>query len=174
MKFSGGSAPPGAQNGPRERIPHHRSASPANNYSTQKAESARTTGGLAYRCGLALPELNWLDVSPWREYGGIEYGGLPVGDKALRLVLLLPFTGTNRNGHVAADCPHECDKCPDTVARADNSRMSTALWILVAVLAVGIIAGGLLRIRAWLRRPAPPEIIDAARRRNEQDDRSPD
>jgi hypothetical protein len=52
--------------------------------------------------------------------------------------------------------------------------MSTALWILVAVLAVGIIAGGLLRIRAWLQRPAPPEIIEAARGRNEQDDRSPD
>ena len=59
-------------------------------------------------------------------------------------------------------------------AQADNDHMSTALWILVAVLAVGIIAGGLLRIRAWLQRPAPPEIIDAARRRNEQDDRSPD
>ena len=63
---------------------------------------------------------------------------------------------------------------PNAVAQADNSPMSTALWILVAVLAVGIIAGGLLRIRAWLRRPAPPEIVDAARRRNEQDDRSPD
>jgi hypothetical protein len=68
----------------------------------------------------------------------------------------------------------ERDKGPNAVAQADNSRMSTALWILIAVLAVGIIAGGLLRIRAWLRRPAPPEIVDAARRRNEQDDRSPD
>ena len=68
----------------------------------------------------------------------------------------------------------ECDKGPNPAAQADNSRMSTALWILVAVLAVGVIAGGLLRIRAWLRRPAPPEIVDAARRRNEQEDRFPD
>jgi hypothetical protein len=52
--------------------------------------------------------------------------------------------------------------------------MSTALWILVAVFAVGIVAGGLLRIRAWLQKPAPPEVIEAARRRNEEDDRSPD
>jgi len=69
---------------------------------------------------------------------------------------------------------HERDKDPDTLAQADNSSMSTALWILIAVLAVGIIAGGLLRIRAWLRRPAPPEIVDAARRRNEQEDGSSD
>lgn len=48
--------------------------------------------------------------------------------------------------------------------------MSTALWIFVAVLAVGTIAGGLLRIRAWLQRPAPPEVIEAARRREEEKD----
>lgn len=48
--------------------------------------------------------------------------------------------------------------------------MSTALWILVAVFAVGAIAGGLLRIRAWLQRPAPPDVIEAARRCNEDDD----
>ncbi|MBB2992789.1 hypothetical protein FHR72_004293 [Mycolicibacterium iranicum] len=52
--------------------------------------------------------------------------------------------------------------------------MSTALWILVAVFAVGITAGGLLRIRAWLQKPAPPDIIEAARRRNKEEDRSPD
>ena len=52
--------------------------------------------------------------------------------------------------------------------------MSTTLWILVAIVAVGVIAGGLLRIRAWLQKPAPPEIIEAARRRNEEDDRSPE
>ncbi|MDG4666686.1 hypothetical protein [Mycobacterium sp. 236(2023)] len=52
--------------------------------------------------------------------------------------------------------------------------MSTTLWILVAIFAVGVIAGGLLRIRAWLQKPAPPEIIEAARRRNEEDDRSPE
>ncbi|MCV7161568.1 hypothetical protein [Mycolicibacterium brisbanense] len=48
--------------------------------------------------------------------------------------------------------------------------MSIALWILVAVLAVGAIAGGLLRIRAWLQKPAPPEVIEAARRREEGKD----
>ncbi|WP_087077551.1 hypothetical protein [Mycobacterium dioxanotrophicus] len=48
--------------------------------------------------------------------------------------------------------------------------MSTALWILIAVLAVGTIAGGLLRIRAWLQKPAPPEVIEAARRRDEEKD----
>lgn len=52
--------------------------------------------------------------------------------------------------------------------------MSTALWIVVAVLAVGTIAGGLIRIRAWLQRPAPPEVIEAARRREEEERRSPD
>ena len=49
--------------------------------------------------------------------------------------------------------------------------MSTVLWIVIAVVAVGTIAGGLLRIRAWLQRPAPPEVIEAARRREEEDDR---
>ena len=39
--------------------------------------------------------------------------------------------------------------------------MSTAVWIVVAVFAVGIIASGLLRIRAWLQKPAPPEVIEA-------------
>jgi H+/Cl- antiporter ClcA len=48
--------------------------------------------------------------------------------------------------------------------------MSTALWILIAVLAVGTIAGGLLRIRAWLQSPAPPEVIEAAHRRDEEKD----
>ncbi|WP_099046077.1 hypothetical protein [Mycolicibacterium grossiae] len=52
--------------------------------------------------------------------------------------------------------------------------MSTALWILVVVLAIGTVAGGLLRVRAWLSKPAPPEIIDAARRRNEEDERTDD
>jgi hypothetical protein len=52
--------------------------------------------------------------------------------------------------------------------------LSIALWILVTVFAVGIITSGLWRIRAWLQKPAAPEVIDAARRRNEEDDRSPD
>jgi hypothetical protein len=48
--------------------------------------------------------------------------------------------------------------------------MSTALWIVVAVLAVGTIASGLLRIRAWLQKPAPPEVIEAAHRHDDEDD----
>jgi hypothetical protein len=42
--------------------------------------------------------------------------------------------------------------------------MSLALWIIFAVLAAGTIAGGLIRMRAWLRRPVPPEVIEAAHR----------
>jgi hypothetical protein len=48
--------------------------------------------------------------------------------------------------------------------------MSTASWIVIAVLAVGTIAGGLLRMRAWLQKPAPPEVIEAAHRRDEEDE----
>ncbi|PEG33357.1 hypothetical protein CQY20_31160 [Mycolicibacterium agri] len=48
--------------------------------------------------------------------------------------------------------------------------MSTAFWIIIALVAVGTIAGGLLRMRAWLQKPAPPEVIEAARRRDEEDD----
>jgi len=47
--------------------------------------------------------------------------------------------------------------------------MSTAFWIVIAVLAVGTIAGGLLRMRAWLQKPAPPEVIEAAQRREEEE-----
>ena len=53
--------------------------------------------------------------------------------------------------------------------QADNGSMSTVLWIVIAVLAVGIVAGGLVRIRAWLQKPAPPEVIEAARRREEKE-----
>lgn len=42
--------------------------------------------------------------------------------------------------------------------------MSLALWIIAAVLAVGTIAGGLMRMRVWLQRPVPPEVIEAAHR----------
>lgn len=48
--------------------------------------------------------------------------------------------------------------------------MSTAFWIVVAVLAVGTIAGGLLRIRTWLQQPAPPVVIEAAHRHDDEDD----
>ncbi|WP_165605188.1 MULTISPECIES: hypothetical protein [Mycolicibacter] len=48
--------------------------------------------------------------------------------------------------------------------------MSTALWIIVAMLAVGTIASGLMRLQAWLRRPVPPEVIEAARRDDAEDE----
>jgi H+/Cl- antiporter ClcA len=48
--------------------------------------------------------------------------------------------------------------------------MSTAFWIVIAVLAVGTVAGGLLRMRAWLQKPVPPEVIEAAHRDDEKDD----
>ncbi|BBX14913.1 hypothetical protein MNVM_39940 [Mycobacterium novum] len=52
----------------------------------------------------------------------------------------------------------------------ENCCMSTALWIIVAMLAVGTIAGGLMRLQAWLRRPVSPEVIDAARRDDAEDE----
>ena len=48
--------------------------------------------------------------------------------------------------------------------------MTTVLWVLVAVFAVGVVAGGLLRIRAWLQKPVPPEVIEAAHRDDDKDD----
>ncbi|MFA5608442.1 MAG: hypothetical protein WDA07_14940 [Leucobacter sp.] len=48
--------------------------------------------------------------------------------------------------------------------------MATALWIIVAILAIGTVVGGLMRMRAWLRKPAPPEIIEAAARRREEEE----
>ncbi|WP_299559425.1 hypothetical protein [uncultured Mycolicibacterium sp.] len=50
--------------------------------------------------------------------------------------------------------------------------MSTVAWILVALLAVGVITSGLLRMRAWLQRPVPPEVIEAARRAREEEERA--
>lgn len=47
--------------------------------------------------------------------------------------------------------------------------MSAVLWVLVGVFAVGVIAGGLLRIRAWLAKPVPPEVIEAAHRDDDKD-----
>ena len=48
--------------------------------------------------------------------------------------------------------------------------MTTVLWVLVAVFAVGVVAGGLLRIRTWLQKPVPPEVIEAAHRDDDEDD----
>ena len=48
--------------------------------------------------------------------------------------------------------------------------MSTAFWIFVAVIAVGTVGAGLVRMRAWLQKPVPPEVIEAARRADEKDD----
>ncbi|ORV45484.1 hypothetical protein AWC02_12955 [Mycolicibacter engbaekii] len=59
--------------------------------------------------------------------------------------------------------------CPGQV-EGDNQCMSTALWIIVALFAVGTITGGLLRMRVWLQRPVPPEVIEAAHRDDVEDD----
>ncbi|AZZ80267.1 MULTISPECIES: hypothetical protein [Gordonia] len=48
--------------------------------------------------------------------------------------------------------------------------MSTLFWIIITVVAIGTIAGGLLRMQAWLRKPAPPEVIEAARREREAEE----
>lgn len=48
--------------------------------------------------------------------------------------------------------------------------MTTVLWVLVAIFAVGVVAGGLLRIRAWLQKPVPPEVIEAAHRDDDKDE----
>lgn len=48
--------------------------------------------------------------------------------------------------------------------------MTTVLWVLVAIFAVGVVAGGLLRIRAWPQKPVPPEVIEAAHRDDDKDD----
>ncbi|MGA5535768.1 hypothetical protein [Mycolicibacterium nivoides] len=48
--------------------------------------------------------------------------------------------------------------------------MTTVLWVLVAVFAVGVVAGGLLRIRASLQKPVPPEVVEAAHRDDDEDD----
>jgi hypothetical protein len=47
--------------------------------------------------------------------------------------------------------------------------VSTAFWIIAAVIAVGTVAGGLLRMRTWLQRPVPPEVIEAAHRDDDED-----
>ncbi|WP_162938512.1 hypothetical protein [Mycobacterium kyogaense] len=47
--------------------------------------------------------------------------------------------------------------------------MSATIWILIGVIAVGTVAAGLLRMRVWLQKPVPPELIEAARRDDEEE-----
>ncbi|SNV73241.1 hypothetical protein [Mycolicibacter terrae] len=47
--------------------------------------------------------------------------------------------------------------------------MSITLWSIAALLAAGTAASGLLRMRAWLRKPVPPEVIEAAHRDDDKD-----
>ncbi len=49
--------------------------------------------------------------------------------------------------------------------------MSAAFWIIVGVIALGTVAAGLVRMRAWLQQPVPPEVIEAAHRDDDKDDR---
>lgn len=58
---------------------------------------------------------------------------------------------------------------PTGSPKADTDFMSTALWIIVAVIAVATVAGGLARMRAWLQKPVPPHVIEAARRDDEEE-----
>lgn len=48
--------------------------------------------------------------------------------------------------------------------------VSVVFWVVAAVFAVGAVAGGLLRIRAWLAKPVPPEVIEAAHRNDDKDE----
>ena len=48
--------------------------------------------------------------------------------------------------------------------------MATVIWVLVALLAVGTILSGLLRMRTWLQKPVPPEVIEAAHRDDDKDE----
>ncbi len=48
--------------------------------------------------------------------------------------------------------------------------VSVVLWVIAAVFAVGTVAGGLLRLRAWLAKPVPPEVIEAAHRDDDKDE----
>lgn len=59
---------------------------------------------------------------------------------------------------------------PSGLSKADTGAMSTALWFVAAVVAVGTVAGGLMRMRAWLQKPVPPEVIEAAHRDDEDAD----
>ena len=54
------------------------------------------------------------------------------------------------------------------LSKADTGGMSTGFWIIAAVIAVGTVAGGLVRMRTWLRRPVPPEVIEAAHRDDDE------
>ena len=48
--------------------------------------------------------------------------------------------------------------------------MATVIWVLVALLAVGTILSGLLRMRTWLQKPVSPEVIEAAHRDDDKDE----
>lgn len=69
------------------------------------------------------------------------------------------------DGRLSGSKPHV-----DRYDRAIIGLVSVVLWVLVAVFAVGVVAGGLLRIRAWLAKPVPPEVIEAAHRDDDKDD----
>ena len=47
--------------------------------------------------------------------------------------------------------------------------MSAVVWIIIGVIALGTVAAGLVRMRAWLQKPVPPEIIEAAHRDDDKD-----
>lgn len=59
---------------------------------------------------------------------------------------------------------------PSASSKVQTGFMSAAFWIIVAVIAVGTVAAGLVRMRVWLQRPVPPEVIEAAHRDDKDED----
>lgn len=54
-------------------------------------------------------------------------------------------------------------------SEVDNEGMSAVVWVIIGVIAVGTVAAGLVRMRAWLQKPVPPEVIEAAHRDDDKD-----
>ncbi|UXA15648.1 hypothetical protein KXD97_23815 [Mycobacterium sp. SMC-8] len=81
-----------------------------------------------------------------------------------------PSTGRSYRRHdveTNTDRPRRVS-APSGVSTADTETMFTAFWVIAAVIAVGAVAGGLVRMRAWLQKPVPPEVIEAARRDDDE------
>lgn len=102
-----------------------------------------------------------------------------LGDLREPVVRLLNLHSRSRSGSFSSPRlgrDHRLPRCTGSnryrldLVKAHNGLMPTVFWIVIIVLAIGGIAGGLLRMQAWLRKPAPPEVIEAARREREAED----
>ena len=76
------------------------------------------------------------------------------GDELLRRAGELDGT-LHRRAHLATGSVVRIG--PNSWPWADNCSMSTAVWIVVAVLAVGDYCQGVVADSAWLQKPAPPD-----------------